>query len=71
MLLAGELLDERLRRAAGPAGVSATTRCVGPAAVGRVERGRDDVDAQHHPGAAAVRLVVDLAVRAAASCRGS
>ena len=30
------------------------------AAVDRVERGRDDVDSQHHPGAAAVRLVVDL-----------
>ena len=34
---------------------------VGRAAVDRVERGRDDVDAQHHPGAAAVGLVVDLA----------
>ena len=31
------------------------------AAVDRVEGGRDDVDAKHHPGPAAVRLVVDLA----------
>ena len=34
---------------------------VGKPAVGRVERGRDDVDAQHHARAAAVRLVVHLA----------
>ena len=33
---------------------------VGHAAVDGVERGRDDVDAQHHAGPAAVRLVVDL-----------
>ena len=34
---------------------------VGRGAVDRVERGRDDVHAQHHPRPAAVRLVVDLA----------
>ena len=34
----------------------------GAVAVGRLERGRDDVDAQHHARAAAVRVVVDLAV---------
>jgi hypothetical protein len=33
----------------------------GSTAVHRVERGRDDVDAQDHARAAAVRLVVDLA----------
>ena len=32
-------------------------------AVDGVERGRDDVDAQHHPRPAAVRVVVDLAGR--------
>ena len=30
-------------------------------AVDRVERSGDDVDAQHHPGAATVGIVVDLA----------
>ena len=30
------------------------------AAVDGVERGGDDVDAQHHPGTAAVGIVVDL-----------
>jgi hypothetical protein len=30
--------------------------------VGRFERGRHDVDAQHHARAAAIRFVVDLAV---------
>ena len=44
-----------------PCGLSAITRCVGPAAVDGVERRRDDVDPQHHPGAAAVGLVVDAA----------
>ena len=44
-----------------PCGVSATTRWLGHAAVDGVERRRGDVDAQHHPGPAAVRLVVDLA----------
>ena len=34
---------------------------LGRAAVDRVERGCDDVDPEHHAGAAAVRLVVDLA----------
>ena len=33
---------------------------VGDATVDRVEGGRDDVHAQHHPGAAAVGIVVDL-----------
>ena len=34
---------------------------VGHAAVNGIERGRDHVHAQHHPGAAAVGLIVDLA----------
>jgi hypothetical protein len=34
----------------------------GALAVGRFERGRDDVDAQDHACAAAVRVIVDLAV---------
>ena len=46
-----------------PCGVSAIDAVVGHAAVDGVERGRDDVDAQHHPRPAAVRRVVDLAVR--------
>jgi hypothetical protein len=33
---------------------------VGAVSVGRVERRRDDVDAQHHARAAAIRVVVDL-----------
>jgi hypothetical protein len=33
---------------------------LGRTAVGRVERGCDDVDPQHHPRTAAVRVVVDL-----------
>ncbi len=44
-----------------PCGESATTRWSGRSAVHGVERGRDDVDAQHHPRPAAVRVVVDLA----------
>ena len=44
-----------------PFGVSAITGPGALAAVGGLERGGDDVDAQDHPRAAAVRLVVDLA----------
>ena len=44
-----------------PCGVSAITRAGGCVAVDRLERRRDDVDAQHHPCTAAVRRVVDLA----------
>ena len=64
-LLAGELFDDVLRQL--PA-----LRCqrndalVGHAVVHRVERSRDDVDPQHHAGAAAVGLVVDL--RSAQRC---
>ena len=54
-----------------PCGVSAITRWLGRAAVDGVERRRDDVDAQHHARAAAVRLVVDLAAARAACSRGS
>ena len=56
----GELLDEllvelpTLRRERDDA-------MLGYAAVHRIERRGDDVDAQHHAGAAAVRVVVDLA----------
>ena len=55
------------RRAPGRAGAPAG-RARSPAASRRVavdglERRVDDVDAQHHPGAAAVGLVVDLAAR--------
>ena len=58
-LLGGELLDELLVE------LAALRRerdhpVIRHAAVDRVERGRDDVDAQHHPGPAAVRVVVDL-----------
>ena len=57
--LAGELLDHFLRQ------LPALRRqrddaMSGRAPVGRFERGRDDVDTKHHPGAAAVGLVVDL-----------
>ena len=65
--------EERERRRS--AASSSTTACVSGrplrrerdhragrrAAVGGLERRGDDVDAQHHPRAAAVRLVVDLA----------
>ena len=44
-----------------PCGEKAITRRPAGVAVDGLERGADDVDAQHHPGAAAVRLVVDLA----------
>ena len=55
-----ELLDDGLRQrpALRRQGDDALR---GLLAVDRVERRRDDVDAQHHPGAAAVRLVVHLA----------
>ena len=59
-LLGGELLDDAPASAAVPA-ASARRPGARGAAVRGVERRRDDVDAQHHPGAAAVRLVVDLA----------
>ena len=36
------------------------TRCARLRPVGGLERSGDDVDAQHHPRAAAVRRVVDL-----------
>ena len=58
--LGGELLDELLVELAAlrREGDHAGGRHV---AVGRLERSRDDVDAQHHPGTAAVGRVVDLA----------
>ena len=58
----GQLLDQRLIE------LAALRRERDHAAPRRVpvdglERGADDVDAQHHPGAAAVGLVVDLTAR--------
>ena len=58
-LLACELLDHVLRQ------LPALRRqrddsMSGRVAVGRLERGRNDIDAEHHPGSAAVGLVVDL-----------
>ena len=44
-----------------PCGVSAIDTLLGRVAVDGLERSRDDVDAQHHAGTAAVRLVVHLA----------
>ena len=61
VLGAGELLDHRL----GQLPALRTERDHGVVhgpAVNSVERGGDDVDAQHHAGTASVRLVVDLAV---------
>ena len=52
--LARELLDEILVELP-PCGRERDDAVLGHAAVDRVERGRDDVDAQHHPGPAAVR----------------
>ena len=57
--LGRELLDERLVELP-PLRRQRDHALRGRAAVDGVERGGDDVDAQHHPGAAAVRLVVDL-----------
>ena len=61
-MLPGELFDDALVELA-PCGVSAITRC-SDALVDRLQRRRDDVDPQHHPGAAAVGLVVHLSRRA-------
>ena len=58
--LGGELLDDGLRQRP-PLRRQRDHPLLGRLAVDGVERGRDDVDAQHHPGAAAVGLVVDLA----------
>ncbi len=62
----GELLGETVVELA-PLGrelddPAALTQVRGVAAEGRLERGGDHVDAQHHTGAAAVRGVVDLQV---------
>ena len=54
-----------------PLGVSAITGARRLAAVGGLERCGDDVHAQHHSGAAAVRLVVDLARAERRRSRGS
>ena len=59
MRLRRELLDDRLRQLA-PLRRQGDDAMRRSRAVRRVEGGRDDVDAQHHPGTAAVRLVVDL-----------
>ena len=45
-----------------PCGLSAITRLARRAGVHRLERSGDHVDAQHHPGAPAVGLIVDLPV---------
>ena len=58
--LGGELLDERLVELAALRRQRDHARR-GRVAVGGLERGRDDVDPQHHPRAAPVRRVVDLA----------
>ena len=58
--LGGELLDHRLRQLP-PLRRQRDHALLGRAAVDGVERGRDDVDPQHHARAAAVRLVVHLA----------
>ena len=56
----GELLDDRLRQR--PPLRRQRDHALRPlVAVHRLERSGDDVDAQHHARAAAVRLVVDLA----------
>ena len=54
-----ELVDDRLRELA-PLRRQRNHAVVGQAVVHGFERGRDDVDAQHHPRAATVGLVVDL-----------
>ncbi len=59
-LLRGELLDDRLRERASLRR-ERDHRAGAARAVRAIERRRDDVDAQHHPRAAAVRLVVHLA----------
>ena len=60
--LSGELLHQRLVELA--ALWRERDDAVGrKLAVDGLERRGDDVDAQHHPGAAAVRVVVDLARR--------
>ena len=58
--LDGQLFDERLVELAALRRERdhASRGCL---AVDGLERRRDDVDPQHHPGAAAVRRVVDLA----------
>ena len=63
--LGGELVDERVvehpaRRASGPSRV-ARAQVDRVDAVEAAQRGIHHVDAQHHPGAAAERCVVDLA----------
>ena len=58
--LGRELLDERLVELAALRREARRRAGRGSAAVDGLERGRDDVHAQHHPRAAAVRLVVDL-----------
>ena len=58
--LGGKLLDERLVELAALRRQRDHARGA-RVAVGGVERGRDDVDAQHHPRATPVRRVVDLA----------
>ena len=59
-LLGRELLDELLVELP-PLRRERDDAVLGSSAVDGVERGRDDVDAQHHPRPAAVRVVVDLA----------
>ena len=59
-LLGSKLLDDRLVQLA-PLRRQGDHAMVGHAAVDGVKSRRDHVDAQHHSGAAAVGLVVDLA----------
>ena len=60
MLFLGELLDDGLRELP-PLRRQRDHAMLGDAAVHGLERSRDDVHAQHHPRAAAVGIVVDLA----------
>ena len=61
-LLPGKLFDQLLIELAS-LGRQRNHPVAGSPAVDRVERGRDDVDPEDHPRAAAVGLVVDLAAR--------
>jgi hypothetical protein len=69
-LLLRELLDHVLRQLAALRGQRDHT-VPGRAAVDRLERRGDDVDAQHHPAPPPYGFVVDLAVGRAACSRGS
>src|SRR6266511_5877634 len=58
-VLAGQLFDDLLRQLP-PLRRQRDDAAVGNSCVHRLERGRHDVDAQHHSRTTPVRLVVDL-----------